>query len=65
MAFLQGFKAGKLRRAAAGAGGVNDQQHPATELTQGQGLSIDLFSLEVVDRSHKSCPIKGAGFLHF
>lgn len=65
MAFMQGFKAGKLRREAAGAGGVDDQQNLAPEIAQGQRLAIDLRGLKVVDRSHKNCPIKGVRFLHF
>ena len=45
---VQRLQAGKLRREAAGAGGVDDQHRPAPELRQGHRLTIDLQSFKIV-----------------
>jgi len=51
--FVQRFEPSVLRREAALARGVDDQQHLALEVGQRAGFAVDRLRRKVVDRSHR------------
>jgi len=51
---VQVFEAGELRREAAGAGGVHNQQHLAGESGQRHRVALDGVDYEIVNGFHRT-----------